>query len=125
MSHLDPEQEAREQIDAQLEESGWVIQNRDEINLGAGLGVAIREFKLKQDHGYADYLLFIDGQAVGVLEAKKVGFPLGGVEVQANQYSAGLPNELDASSSTANPPARNRGRKRSGSTTSGQTSTSP
>lgn len=96
MSPVDPEQEARANIDAQLEESGWVIQDRDEINLAAGLGVAIREFKLKQDHGYADYLLFIDRQAVGVLEAKKVGFPLGGVEVQAKKYSEGLPDELDA-----------------------------
>ena len=31
-----PEQEARELIDSQLEESGWVIQDRDEINLSAG-----------------------------------------------------------------------------------------
>ena len=43
--------------------------DRDEINLSAGRGVAIREFKLKQGHGFADYLLFIDCQAVGVLEA--------------------------------------------------------
>jgi len=91
-----PEQEARVQIDAQLEESGWVVQDRDEINLSAGQGIAIREFKLKQGHGYADYLLFVDGQAVGVLEAKKVGFPLTGVEVQAQKYSEGLPDTLDA-----------------------------
>jgi len=58
--------------------------------------VAIREFKLKSGHGYADYLLFVDAQAVGVLEAKKVGFPLGGVEVQAQKYSQGLPDQLDA-----------------------------
>ncbi|MCD4747742.1 MAG: DEAD/DEAH box helicase family protein [Thermoanaerobaculales bacterium] len=91
-----PEQEARVQIDAQLVESGWVVQNPDEINLSAGQGVAIREFKLKQGHGYADYLLFVDDQAVGVLEAKKVGFPLTGVEVQAQKYSEGLPDSLDS-----------------------------
>ena len=90
------EVEARKVIDAQLAESGWVVQNRDGINLSAGPGVAIREFKLKQGHGYADYLLFIDGKAVGVLEAKKEGFPLTGVEVQAKQYSEGLPENLTA-----------------------------
>ncbi|MDB4306151.1 DEAD/DEAH box helicase family protein [bacterium] len=94
--HLLPEQEARKLIDSQLRESGWVIQNRDEINLSAGQGVAIREFPLKKGHGTADYLLFIDGQAVGVLEAKKVGHTLSGVEVQADEYSEGLPDELDA-----------------------------
>ena len=67
-----PEPQAREEIDRQLKESGWVIQDRDEINLSAAQGVAVREFKLKSGHGSADYLLFVDTQAVGVLEAKKV-----------------------------------------------------
>lgn len=70
-----PEQEARELIDSQLQESGWVIQDRDQINLSAGQGVAIREFPLKKGHGTADYLLFIDQLAVGVLEAKKSATP--------------------------------------------------
>ena len=91
-----PEPQAREEIDRQLKESGWVIQDRDEINLSAAQGVAVREFKLKSGHGFADYLLFIDNQAMGVLEAKKVGFPLGGVEVQAQKCSEGLPDQLDA-----------------------------
>lgn len=91
-----PEAQARVEIDRQLLESGWVIQNQDEINLSAGFGVAIRELKLKSGHGFADYLLFVNGQAVGVLEAKKVGFPLGGVEVQVQRYSEGLPDTLDA-----------------------------
>jgi len=95
-SGMTPEQEARIEIDAQLEESGWVVQDRDETNLSAGQGVAVREFPLKQGHGFADYLLFVDGQAVGILEAKKVGYPLTGVEVQANRYTEGLPDNLDA-----------------------------
>ncbi len=90
-----PESKARKEIDLQLEESGWVIQDRDEINLAAGQGVAIREFKLKPGHGFADYLLFVDNQAVGVLEAKKAGFPLSGVEVQAQKYSEGLQEQLN------------------------------
>ena len=91
-----PEAEARKKIDAQLEQSGWIVQDRDEADVYAGQGVAIREFRLKDGHGQADYLLFVDQQAVGVLEAKKEGFPLTGVEVQAKQYSEGLPDHLDA-----------------------------
>jgi type I restriction enzyme R subunit len=96
MTPLPPEQEARKTIDRHLAESGWVVQNREEANLSVGHGVAIREFKLKAGHGFADYLLFVDGQAVGVLEAKAVGHTLSGVEIQAEKYSKGLPDELDA-----------------------------
>ncbi|MEM9456822.1 MAG: hypothetical protein AAGF11_21775 [Myxococcota bacterium] len=66
-----PEQQARTQIDAILRAAGWDIQDRDEINLSTSRGVAIREFKMKRGHGFADYLLFVDGVAVGALEAKK------------------------------------------------------
>jgi hypothetical protein len=39
-----PEEEARGRIDADLEAAGWKVQDRDEINLTAGRGIAIREF---------------------------------------------------------------------------------
>ncbi len=42
-----PERRARERIDAGLEASGWAVQSRDEINLSAARGVAIREFKME------------------------------------------------------------------------------
>ena len=58
-------------IEAALIEAGWRVQSRDAINLHAGHGVAVREFPLKKGHGYADYLLYVDGQALGVIEAKK------------------------------------------------------
>jgi type I restriction enzyme R subunit len=90
-----PEQRARVRIDAALDASGWLVQNRDEMNVSAGRGVAVREFKLKQRHGFADYLLFVDDKAVGVLEAKPEGFTLSGVEPQAKKYSEGLPANLD------------------------------
>ena len=73
-----PEQRARQKIDAALLASGWVVQNRDEMNLSAGRGVAIREFKLAHGHGFADYLLFVDGRAAGVVEAKAEGLTLTG-----------------------------------------------
>ena len=94
--NMKPEEKARQNIDEQLSESGWVVQNRDEANLDAGPGVAIREFKLKKGHGFVDYLLFVDGHAVGVLEAKPVGYPLGSVELQVQDYTEGLPDNLDA-----------------------------
>ena len=90
-----PEQVARKTIDAGLVEAGWVVQRRDEMNLAAGRGVAVCEFKLAPGHGFADYLLFVDGKAVGVLEAKPAGHTLSGVEVQAEKYSTGLPAGLD------------------------------
>jgi type I restriction enzyme, R subunit len=86
---------ARELIDAGLIEAGWMIQRRDEMNLAAGRGVAVCEFKLAPGRGFADYLLFVDGKAVGVLEAKPAGHTLSGVEVQAEKYSRGLPAGLD------------------------------
>ncbi|MBT5772979.1 MAG: DEAD/DEAH box helicase family protein [Dehalococcoidia bacterium] len=93
---LDPEQQARVEIDRQLAQAGWVVQDRDEANLYAARGVAIREFPMKSGHGFSDYLLFVDGQAVGALEAKKVGTTLSGVEPQGEMYSEGLPDALDA-----------------------------
>ncbi len=91
-----PEQLARQRIDVSLTTAGWAVQSRDEINLGAARGVAIREFMMEPGYGYADYLLFVDGQAVGALEAKKEGFGLTGVEPQVKSYSDGLPTKLTA-----------------------------
>jgi type I restriction enzyme R subunit len=68
-----PEDRARANIDRLLTAAGWLIQNRDSINIEAGRGVAIREFQLAPGHGFADYLLYIDGYAAGVIEAKKAG----------------------------------------------------
>jgi type I restriction enzyme R subunit len=82
-------------IDPMLDAAGWAVQDRDEINLSARRGVAVREFKLKQGHGFADYLLFVDGKAVGVVEAKALGHTLTGVEFQSSKYATGLPDGLN------------------------------
>ncbi|HYC90465.1 MAG TPA: type I restriction-modification enzyme R subunit C-terminal domain-containing protein [Thermoanaerobaculia bacterium] len=65
------------------------------MNLAAGRGVAVREFKMASGHGFADYLLFVDGKAVGALEAKPVGYPLINVELQVDKYAHGLPAGLN------------------------------
>jgi type I restriction enzyme R subunit len=93
---LTPEARARLQIDAQLSAAGWAVQDRTQANLHAARGVAVREFPLASGHGYADYLLYVDGKAAGVVEAKKEGTPLTGVEVQAAKYAEGIPAHLPA-----------------------------
>ncbi len=91
---MTPEQEARRAIDKMLDLAGWAVQDLHAVNLSAGRGVAVREFKLKPDHGTADYLLYVDRQAAGVIEAKPAGFTLTGVERQSEKYGEGLPDEL-------------------------------
>lgn len=86
------EVEARVNIDAALVEAGWVVQERAEMNVAAGLGVAIREFKT--DAGFADYLLYVDRTPAGVIEAKKEGVPLTGVEAQTRDYAATVPSDI-------------------------------
>ncbi len=92
-----PEAQARKNIDAALVEAGWVVQDRDRMNLGAAVGVAIREFQT--DAGPCDYLLFVDKKPAGVLEAKKEGVVLSGIEAQTKDYAGKLP-------SWTNPPLR-------------------
>ena len=89
-----PEQLAREMIDVQLRAAGWEIQDRAEMNLGAGLGVAVREYPLAT--GPCDYLLFVDRRACGVVEAKPEGVTLSGVADQASRYQRQLPPHLSA-----------------------------
>src|SRR5258708_2186327 len=89
---MGPEDKARAEIDRLLAAAGWVVQDKDELNLGAALGVAVREFELPS--GPCDYLLFIDRKAAGVIEAKPVGMTLSGVAEQAEKYMAALPSHL-------------------------------
>ena len=91
---LKPEQLARENIDRMLADGGWVVQHMGDLNPTAARGVAVEEFPLRTGYGFADYLLYVDGMPVGVVEAKPVGHTLTGVEVQNEKYSVGLPPEL-------------------------------
>ncbi|MFZ2651267.1 MAG: hypothetical protein WA210_14290 [Burkholderiaceae bacterium] len=91
-----PEQRARETIDQLLSAAGWAVQAVSAVNLPAARGVAIREFPLDPGHGFADYLLYVDAKACGVIEAKKAGSTLTGVEAQSARYSQGLPASLPA-----------------------------
>ncbi len=79
------ESETRIEIDAKLEAAGWAVQDKKKINLYEKLGVAVREFDT--DTGPADYMLFIQGKACGVIEAKREGTSLGHVADQAGRYA--------------------------------------
>lgn len=72
--------------------AGWQIQDVDRLNLGAGLGVAVREFHLNE--GIADYLLFVKRKAIGVIEAKPKGTTLSGVAEQSERYACGIPERV-------------------------------
>lgn len=89
---MDAEEFARQNIDRMLEAAGWQVQDIGGLNLSASRGVAIREFPLKS--GYADYLLFVDQEAVGVVEAKPEGTPLSGVSEQTDKYVRAVPKKL-------------------------------
>ncbi len=66
------------------------------MNLGAGPGVAVREFPMAPGHDDADYLLFVGRKAAGLVEAKKAGSTLIGVEWQSSKYTSGLPDNVPA-----------------------------
>jgi type I restriction enzyme, R subunit len=90
-AYLAREARARREIDKQLAAAGWAVQGKDEIDVNAGPGVATREFPLEKPHGRVDYLLFVNGQPVGVIEAKAEGTTLVEVEHQSGKYVEGLP----------------------------------
>lgn len=87
MPNQNPEQIARDTIDAALVQCGWVIQNKNQINLNAGIGIAVREYQT--DIGPADYVLFVDKKPVGIIEAKRAeeGVHLSMHEVQTAGYA--------------------------------------
>lgn len=88
---LAAEARARVLIDRQLNDAGWSVQDKRQLNLFASQGVACREVVMKPGHGRVDYLLYVDQRTVGVIEAKPEGTTLSGVEWQSAMYAEGLP----------------------------------
>lgn len=84
---MTPEQKARILIDKKLEQAGWIIQDVNRLNPTASLGVAVREFP--SNTGPVDYALFVDGEPVGVIEAKRTeaGENITTVEEQSARYA--------------------------------------
>jgi len=84
-----PEQRARQTIDALLGRCGWAVQDKGAVNLSAARGVAVSELSFQT--GEPDYTLFVDGKALGTVEAKPEGHSLTGVEEQSAKYVTGVP----------------------------------
>ena len=89
--NLLPEQKARQKIDEMLTKAGWDIISRNEYS-DIYNGCAITE-ALLTGNLEADYLLFVGGKAIGVLEAKRAENNLS-IEVaeQAQNYTKSLPD---------------------------------
>jgi type I restriction enzyme R subunit len=81
---LKPEERARQKIDQLLEAAGWIVQSRQNLNLGSGTGIALRE--LPSPTGPADYWLFVNRRLVGAVEAKPEGYTLSSVADQSKRY---------------------------------------
>jgi hypothetical protein len=87
-----PEDRARSNIDRLLTDSGWIIQNRNGINIEAGRGIAIREFLLAPGYGFADYLLYVDGNLnLGIVGSIEIWLP---PESQVAQITSELNRQL-------------------------------
>lgn len=99
-SLLPAETRARVRIDQQLTQAGWKVQDKRDLNLFAGQGIAVREVVMKPGHGRVDYLLYVDKAVVGVIEAKPMGTPLSGVEWQSAMYADGLPADVRLAAKT-------------------------
>lgn len=84
---MTPEAQARQVIDERLRAAGWQVQDYAQLNLSAAPGVAVREYPT--DTGPADYVLFVNREAVGVIEAKRdeAGEQLVVTESQTERYA--------------------------------------
>ena len=89
---MTPEEKARIKIDQWFADAGWKVINRDDYEPTC-TAVATREGLLKGNLE-ADYFLFINGKAVGVLEAKREETDAFASKVceQAALYAKSVPN---------------------------------
>lgn len=89
MHNLLPEEKARKKIDKMLSDAGWKVVTRNEYS--SGLSAVAVEEGLLQGNLEADYLLFLEGKAVGVLEAKRAEVQLSDIVAQqAENYTHSL-----------------------------------
>ncbi|MBT7497688.1 DEAD/DEAH box helicase family protein [Candidatus Woesearchaeota archaeon] len=90
-----PEDKARHKvINPMLKKAGWIIQDFKNANIRAAKGIAVEYFHMGQGVGEADYVLFVNGIACGIIEAKKEGETLTGKEIQSSRYAEGFPEQF-------------------------------
>lgn len=88
---MTPEEKARVKIDQMFEDAGWKVVDRDFYSPTL-TAAAIRE-GLLEGNREADYFLFVNGMAVGILEAKQKEIDVTSDMVceQADLYVRGVP----------------------------------
>lgn len=83
---MHPEEKARIDIDRKLQDAGWEVVDRKHYTPSLS-AVAVTEGILKGHHE-ADYLLFVEGKAIGVIEAKRADISLSETAIQqAENYT--------------------------------------
>jgi DNA (cytosine-5)-methyltransferase 1 len=92
--HLAPDARVRKEIDKQLAAAGWTVQSQQALDLSVGPGVAVPDFAFEEPQRRVDYVLFLNGQPAGVIEAKSDGTRLGEVEHQSGSHVEGLPGSM-------------------------------
>ncbi len=81
----------KKRIDPKLKAAGWsIVPYQEGMELSGLKSHAVEEFPTA--NGPADYALVVDGQLVGVVEAKKLSLGPQGVLFQAERYSRGIAN---------------------------------
>ena len=93
---MTPEEKARVKIDQWFAEAGWRVVDRDEYEANI-TAAAIREGLLKGNLE-ADYFLFVNGKAIGVLEAKREEVDISSymVSEQVGTYARSVPHRYQA-----------------------------
>lgn len=91
----EPEAKARhELINPALKAAGWEIQHYKSASPHSSKGIAVEFFQIG-GRKEVDYVLFVNGQAAGVIEAKKEGETLTGKETQSSGYAQNFPEEFE------------------------------
>jgi type I restriction enzyme, R subunit len=91
----EPENQARHNIiNPMLIQAGWEVQDYKNANIRSAKGVAVEYFHMGKGVGEADYVLFVNGLACGIIEAKKEGETLTGKEFQSSRYAKGFPEKF-------------------------------
>lgn len=90
---MTPEEKARQIIDHQLTEAGWLVVDRDHMSTSEN-AMAVREALLNHNLE-ADYLLFQNNRVVGVIEAKREEIDVetdDAAKSQAIKYANNIPD---------------------------------
>lgn len=92
------EKTARKRIDELLQKVGFIVQDMSEFSTNSSTNAknfAVREFVMSDDTK-ADYVLFVDNKACGIIEAKKFGTTLNSAHLQAKHYAKNFPRQIPA-----------------------------